>query len=636
VSDRRDILVVGAGLGGLTAAALLAKRGLDVLVLERNDRPGGSCSAFRRRGVTLDLGAAMLFGFGERGFNPHRFVMNELEEEIDVYRHGAMYRLWYGDRAVVFWPETERFLLELDTLFPGSGGKLRALYRELETLYETLVSANSVFLSPSETPPAELARGFFKHPFNQAKLLGLMSKSALSIIKKYLDDERLLRFFDKLTSTYCYTTLAETPAVLAVTMFIENHVGGSYYPAGSPMMLSSKLEKALEKFGGSIRYRSTVSRILVDTYGSAGPHAVGVELITGERLYARDILYGGTVRNLYERLLPREAVPPALLEKVLSLEPSFPSSVLYGAVDARAIPADAFPVEMLIGNPDHIDENDVTLYISSLEDPSLAPPGLHSFMLIGPSAGTWPSPWSPEYQSESYRRAKLEEADRMLGLVEHRFPGFRGALEFSELGTPSTIERYLLKNGGAVAGPKACMGQELMNRQTARTFITGLWACGESTVMGTGTPAVTISGISAADVILRSRGLPEYRNHPTVRHYVHVIPHGRAGNRPKEGIFPAASRCQWCEDSPCSRVCPLHIDVMGIMRRLEADNIPGAARRLRETAAPGTCATCRDRPCRQACRRGEIDEALPIDTILSTLDRRADEIAQRVRASEST
>jgi prolycopene isomerase len=224
----------------------------------------------------------------------------------------------------------------------------------------------------------------------------------------------------------------------------------------------------------------------------------------------------------------------------------------------------------------------------------------------------------------------------MLGLVERRFPGFRGALEFSELGTPSTIERYLLKNGGAVAGPKACMGQELMNRQTAKTFISGLWACGESTVMGTGTPAVTISGISAADVILRSRGLPEYRNHPTVRHYVHVIPRGRVGNRPKDGTFSETSRCQWCEKAPCSRVCPSQIDVMGIMRRLEADNILGAARRLREAAAPGTCAACHDRPCRQACRRGEIDDALPIDTILSALDRYADEIAQRVRSSEST
>ena len=110
MEKRCDVLVIGAGLGGLTAAALLAKRGLKVLVLERNAQPGGSCGAFRRRGCTLDLGAAMLFGFGEGGFDPHRFVMNELEEDIDVYRHEAMYRLHYRKEAIVFWPEMDRFL----------------------------------------------------------------------------------------------------------------------------------------------------------------------------------------------------------------------------------------------------------------------------------------------------------------------------------------------------------------------------------------------------------------------------------------------------------------------------------------------------------------------------------------------
>lgn len=119
-----DVIVIGAGLGGLTAAGLLAKRGLSVLVLERNCQPGGSCGAFRRRGYTLDLGAAMLFGFGETGFNPHRFVMNELGEDLDVYRHEAMYRLWYDGKPVVFWPEPGRFFGELAKLFPGTIGQL--------------------------------------------------------------------------------------------------------------------------------------------------------------------------------------------------------------------------------------------------------------------------------------------------------------------------------------------------------------------------------------------------------------------------------------------------------------------------------------------------------------------------------
>ena len=93
VRDRYDVVVVGAGIGGLTAAALLAKRGLKVLVLEQHYIPGGCCTTLRRHGITFDVGAAMLFGWNEVGYNPHRFVMNELEEEIDMIPYDSIYRM---------------------------------------------------------------------------------------------------------------------------------------------------------------------------------------------------------------------------------------------------------------------------------------------------------------------------------------------------------------------------------------------------------------------------------------------------------------------------------------------------------------------------------------------------------------
>ena len=81
----------------------------------------------------------MLYGFGERGFNPHRWVMAELEENLDVYRHEALYKLNYGEDPIVFWPEIERFVGELTAIFPGSEDEIRGFYHYIMDLYDKVI-----------------------------------------------------------------------------------------------------------------------------------------------------------------------------------------------------------------------------------------------------------------------------------------------------------------------------------------------------------------------------------------------------------------------------------------------------------------------------------------------------------------
>jgi prolycopene isomerase len=122
--------------------------------------------------------------------------------------------------------------------------------------------------------------------------------------------------------------------------------------------------------------------------------------------------------------------------------------------------------------------------------------------------------------------------------------------------------------------------------------------------MGTGTPAVTISGISAADVVLRDRGLPEYRWHPGQKNLV-TVREGPVPRRPVPTSAPGtASLCQWCEVPACRISCPSRIDIRGILRRMEMENFDGARRRRRETdGEPLPCPSCTGRPCERACLR---------------------------------
>ena len=415
-----DVAVVGAGLSGLTAAALLARSGLSVLVLERNYMPGGACGAFRRKGVTFDLGAAMLFGFGERGFNPHRFVMNELEEPIEVIRHKALYRLNYGEEPIVFWPDRERFYGELDRVFPGQTKEIRAFYSFIVDLYENVIAADPVFIAPSEMRKSDLAAQFRRHPIKRARTVALLFTSAGRLIRRFVRSPEVVKFFNKLTSTYCYTTMDETPAILASTMFVDNHTGGSYYPVGSPAMLSGRLEKAIEKNGGTILYETEVTGILFD-----GERVSGVRTRAGEEFRAADVIYAGAVKNLYGKLLPRERTTAAERAKVEALVMTWPSVVLYGTVRADAIPPGTFPVEMFVDNRESLDESEVTIYISSLEDPSLCLEGKHVFTMIGPSFERWPAPGAPEDRGPALRREETgrgESSSRAARAAVPRFP----------------------------------------------------------------------------------------------------------------------------------------------------------------------------------------------------------------------
>jgi prolycopene isomerase len=92
-----DAIIIGGGLFGLTAASLLAKRGPSVAVVERSYNPGGSCGIFKSSDVSFDQGAAMLYGFGEKGFNAHRFIFNCLEEPVDMIWHDLLYCVNFED-----------------------------------------------------------------------------------------------------------------------------------------------------------------------------------------------------------------------------------------------------------------------------------------------------------------------------------------------------------------------------------------------------------------------------------------------------------------------------------------------------------------------------------------------------------
>jgi prolycopene isomerase len=583
--ERYDVIVVGAGLGGMTAASLLAKRGLSVLMIDQQNKPGGSCTSFKREGVVFDVGTAMIYGFGEKGFKPFRFIMNELEEPIEVIAHPTLTRMTLEGEEIVFWPDIDHFLEELYRLFPDEKEGLRSFYTDLYKSYENIVLKNEVIVPPSEFSPRQGLRRLMSGPLQMIQMQKLLTTSVKDLLDKYFHTKPVIDFFDKLCSAYCYCTAAETPAVLAATMFLDNHIGGVYYPAGGAQMLPNKIEKAFERYGGQTLYRHYVDEIII-----RDEKACAVRLEDGTEIPAERVIADATVWNIYGKLVRPEHIKPERLEWARSLVPTYPSMTLYLVVDKQAVPPKAIPWEIFIENRAVIDSTDLTLYINSLVDLSLSP-NMNELviMAIAPNLCQWPASDDPKYHSEEYQTLKKREAERMLDQIESHYPGFRKHIRTLIVGSPTTIERYLLKNGGAVGGPKNAIGQEMLKRLHARSEWKNLFICGDSTVMATGAPATAVSGVGAANLVLRDLHLPEYDSRPFPEQFIHFVnlPYSRPILNPGEKItsanaWLAAAECQWCEEPDCVQGCPAGIDIPGFLRRMEAGNYEGAARLIRE------------------------------------------------------
>lgn len=563
-------IIIGGGLAGLSAASLLAKRGVQVALIDKNYQPGGACGIFKRRGVSFDQGSAMLYGFGESGFNAHRFIFNALEEPITMIKHDLLYRVHYDEHVIDFHQEIPRFAEELSKAFPHEREAILKFYDELNLMYQHVMVENPSYTTADEMDPKHALACVKKHPLSYLKFLSFLNTSAKKLLKKYFKDEAIFNFFDKMTSTYCYATVEEAPAVLASVMFVDNHHGGSYYPAGSTLFLPGKLEKVIEEHGGEMLLESEVSRLIIEDH-----QVLGVKLTDGRELFSEHVIYSGNVWSLYEQLIEKAHSSVKRRMWARAQKPTHPSVVFYSVVKGEVIPEGTLPIEMLVGDPEVLNEDEVTAYMFSLADRTLCGEDEEIVIAIGPSLRDW------DVEQRRYQEMKQEEMERLTEVLSRRFPGFREGLLYRELATPKTLERYSGKYRGSVAGPKQMLGQHMFKRLHTRTEFKNLFCCGESTVMGTGTPTVSVSGVAAANAVLKDMGLEPYVYDESLKNRVELI----KGPFTREMLFsdvPAkereirleAHRCQFCEHPLCER--ETSSDVRGIMRRVAVSNDVGA------------------------------------------------------------
>jgi prolycopene isomerase len=494
-----DVIVIGSGIGGLTAAALLQQRGISTLVFEKNRYPGGSCSSFQRNGYRFDAGASVFYGFGENGtsgtLNLHTKIFRKLGVEVRTIPDPVQIHYHLpGDFTVAACYDRHAFLGALADRFPHEAEGITKFYHELDEVYEILSSLPAGSLE-DVTHLLSVGTSF---PLKTVALALKSFRSMGKTARRYIRDEELLHFIDIEAYSWAVQDAVSTPLVNAGICLADRHFGGINYPVGGSGAIPAALCQGIEKFGGTIRYQSEVTEILVDN-----GVARGVRLADGTEHYARAVISNATIWDTFNRLVTDSRY--RVDEKRFLQAPSW--FQLFLGVDAAVIPAGFDVHHILVDDWKSYDKLGGTIYFSAptILDPSLAPPGKH---IVHAFVTGEVEQWKQyERGSSAYKSAKEEVAAGIISRTERILPGLSNAVELKVLATPLTHQRYLNRFAGSY-GPLLKPGQNILQKPQNRTPIKNLFAAGDSTFPGQGVIAVTYSGISCASYIARRFGKP--------------------------------------------------------------------------------------------------------------------------------
>ncbi|MGB3264349.1 MAG: C-3',4' desaturase CrtD [Microcoleus sp.] len=502
-----SVTVIGAGIGGLTAAALLARRGYKVLVLDQAIVPGGCASTFKRKGFTFDVGATQVAGLEPGGI--HHRIFSELDIELPAATpcDPACAVFLPGETAPIsVWRDPQKWQEERQRQFPGS--------ERFWQLLSTLFQASWNFQGRDPVLPPRNFWDFWQliqavRPDTLITLpFTLMTVGDALRLCGLGDNLRLKTFLDLQLKLYSQVDTEETALLYAATALgVSQEPQGLYHLQGSMQVLSDRLASAIELYGGKVLLRHTVESIVTSNGKATGTVIRNqkngeVWTETADRIVANV-----TAQNLV-KLLSSEPILETLTDnsettnqiptqmagykyRVDKLPPASGAFVIYLGVHESAIPANCPPhLQFLYDYEGEIGENNSLFVSVSHPGDGRAPEGMATVIA---SSFTDTRMW---WNSVDYEGLKQKYTAGAIGRLSEYFDLTPEKIVHQESATPRTFARYTARDKGVVGG----IGQRIPTFGpfgfANRTPIKNLWLVGDSTHPGEGTAGVSYSALT--------------------------------------------------------------------------------------------------------------------------------------------
>ncbi len=491
--ENKNIIIVGAGIGGLVSALLLSQQGLKVTVIERNEHPGGKLRALLSQEGPIDAGPTVLTLID---VFKEIFTQANLNifQELDLYKEQVLARHYWPDgKCLDLFTSHEKNLFSIEKVFgKKSAAEFDKFHRDCEALF---FAFNKALLRNNHPRNFFTKKDFLKSIPRLISILGLPT-DYWSKLERYFSEPKLKQLFGRY-ATYVGGSPFNSPSLLQLIWYVE--FLGVWRIRGGLHNLANKLKQLSTENGVKFIFNKSVTKI-----NTKNNSVCGVDLNDGQKYHTKTVLFNGDPRNFREGNLGKDL--KNLIKKTATEPRSLSAYVWSFASETMGL---ELAHHNVFFNEDYKLEfdsilagqiaTDPTLYICQQEK-GLKSDSKNRFEIIINAPSLTQNKISATKEYDLCKERTFQKLSKM-GVYFKNMPNSRN------LTTPRAFERLAPGADGSIYGLSPQRLLSTFQRPSSKTKINGLYLAGGGVHPGPGLPMAALSGKHAAEMIKRDLAL---------------------------------------------------------------------------------------------------------------------------------